>query len=267
MSHTARQHDGLTARMVRGMRCATATGVRAGLNLLFPPRCACCRAELPCAGDSILLCDACRARLAPELSGYCPRCGAIGVVDHDVSAGCSLCHRTPLWFDTVAALGIYRGDLQRAVLRMKSPADEMLAVAMGRLLAERRSPHWTSLAVDLVVPIPMHWRRRLRRGTNSPDILAACLAKHLGLPIRRRLLARCRNTLAQMHLQPRQRFPNVRKAFRVRRARTLSGARILLVDDVLTTGATCSEAARVLKEAGAAWVAVAVLARGQGAKS
>ena len=107
----------------------------------------------------------------------------------------------------------------------------------------------------------MFWTRRLRRGKNNPEILASCLAKHLGISMRRNALVRCRNTPPQAGLPPSQRFLNMRGAFRVRRPEFVKNPRVLLVDDVLTTGATCSEAAKVLKKAGAALVAVAVVAR------
>jgi len=109
--------------------------------------------------------------------------------------------------------------------------------------------------------VPMYWKRRLVRGTNSPEIIARSVAAGLGVKARGRLLVRCRNTLPQADLSPRHRFSNVKGAFRVRKHRDLDGARVLLVDDILTTGATCSEAARALKKAGAAVVAAAVVAR------
>ena len=135
---------------------------------------------------------------------------------------------------------------------------------MGRLLAQRRRDRLLELQADVVIPIPMFWARWLHRGTNNPEVLASCLGKSLGIPVRRRILVRHRNTLPQADLPPSRRFQNVRGAFRVRRGATLKDARVLLVDDVLTTGATCSEAAKMLKRAGAAWVGVAVVARAQG---
>lgn len=110
----------------------------------------------------------------------------------------------------------------------------------------------------------MHWTRRVVRGTNSPEILAACVAKGLNLPLAMGVLRRRRNTELQPHLRPAERFANVRGAFEIGSEYDMAQARVLLVDDVLTTGATSSEAAKVLKRAGAAMVAVAVLARAEG---
>jgi ComF family protein len=110
----------------------------------------------------------------------------------------------------------------------------------------------------------MHWMRRLVRGINNPDVLADLLSRHLDAPLATAGLVRRRNTLPQKDLSPRERRLNVRGAFRVRKGYNVKGAHVLLVDDILTTGATASEAARVLKRAGAATVGVAVLARAEG---
>ena len=115
----------------------------------------------------------------------------------------------------------------------------------------------------------MHWSRRFRRGVNSPEVLADCLGRQLRVPVAAGLLACTRNTLPQKDLSPLDRFRNVRGAFRVRcrQAARLRDSRILLVDDILTTGATCSEAAAVLKCSSATAVAAAVLARAQGPRT
>jgi ComF family protein len=173
------------------------------------------------------------------------------------------CHGTPLRFDAVVALGAYRDDLRQAVLRMKQPEGDPLSGAVARLLWLRRGEELTRFAADLIVPIPMHWARRLRRGTNSPERMAAVLGRHLKRPVTSGLLRWRRKTKLQSELPPKERFRNVRDAFRIARGRGVEGARILLIDDVLTTGATCSEAARTLKRAGASMVGAAVVARAE----
>jgi len=167
----------------------------------------------------------------------------------------------PLRTDGVIALGGYDSELRAAVLRMKRPQDDSLSASIGRLLVGRRLELLASAEADLVVPVPMYWTRRIGRGTNSPEIIAQSVSVGLKVAMRRRALVRCRNTLPQADLSPRQRFHNVKGAFRMRKRLDLDGARVLLVDDILTTGATCSEAARALKEAGAETVLAAVVAR------
>ena len=238
-----------------------------GVNLLFPPRCAYCDAELPFVADDLLLCSGCRGELAPDDWVYCLRCGAATSPGQPAPESCEMCEGVRLKFDTVVSLGDYRSDLGRAVLRMKHPRGELLSAAMGRLYWLRRGDDVAALHPDLVVPVPMFWARRLIRGMNSPDILADSLARYLRVPWAQGMIVRRRKTLPQTRLRPRERFKNIRGAFRLRAGYDLDDLRVVLVDDILTTGATSSEIAGVLKRAGASMVAVAVLARGTGNRS
>ena len=248
-------------RWVHHFRRSAVGLARAGLGLLFPPRCGSCDADLAEIEDDLLLCADCRLLLGPKIWPCCPACGAAGQPEGD----CPWCRKAPLKFDSVIPLGGYREGLNHVVLRMKRPTHDGLSMAMGRLLAARRGRELAEFEPDLIVPIPLFWLRRLQLQTNSAEIVAECLGRFLGVPVRRRLLVRSRNTLPQKGLRPRARFRNVRGAFAVRSSRHLEGSRVLLVDDTLTTGATCSEASRTLKQAGAERVAVAVIARAQGA--
>jgi ComF family protein len=249
-----------TGRLRQGIS-VLATACR---GLLFPPRCAACDVELLEADGSWSFCADCLTRLAPLAWPGCRRCGA-EVIDGGFSPErCPCCKGLSLRFDAAVILGSYHAGLGDLVLRMKRPMQNGLSRAMGRLLAERRREELRGLGASLIVPIPMFWARWLRRGINNPDVLAGCLGQSLGISVRRHVLIKHRNTLPQAHLPPSRRFENVRGAFRVRDAHAVRGAHVLLVDDVLTTGATCSEAAKMLKQAGAASVAVAVVARAQG---
>ena len=188
----------------------------------------------------MLLCAACLARLAPPVWHGCRRCGhQLPETVRIDSDHCPFCPKTPLRFDAVIPLGSYHAGLREAVLRMKRPAHDALSAAIGRLLAARRREELAAISADVIVPIPMFWRRRLRRGKNCPELLGNCLAKSLGVPTRRGVLVRLRNTVPQAGLPPSRRFENVRGAFCVRRPEAVRDARVLLVDDVLTTGATC----------------------------
>ena len=249
----------LATRLRQGIsRLATS-----GCNLLFPPRCACCDVEISEINGHPLCAD-CLVRLGPETWQGCRCCGG-QVLDYGCTPQhCPSCKGARLRFDRAVVLGSYHAGLGDAVLRMKRPSHDALSVAMGRLLAERRRSQLLEERVDVIVPIPMFWGRRLVRGVNSADILARCLGRSLRVPVRRNVLVRCRNTLPQAHLPPSRRFHNVRGAFRVRRPEVVRDTHVMLVDDVLTTGATCSEAAKTLKQSGVAHVTVAVVARAQG---
>ncbi len=231
----------------------------AGLDLVFPPQCAVCRGALETSAAG-MFCTPCRTELVGALG--CPRCAASSAVAGD--DGCPHCRHERQHFDGVARLGPYTGQLRTAVLAVKRPQQRSLAIALGDLLADARRAQLANWAVDAVVPLPMHWSRRLWRGANSPETIAERLARSLGVPLAGHLLKRRRRTAPQASLSPQRRVRNVRGAFRAHQHVDLPGARLLLVDDIMTTGATVNEASKVLRQAGAAAVVVAVLARAEG---
>ena len=161
-------------------------------------------------------------------------------------------------------LGQYRDELRRAVLSMKQRHYDHLSTTMSRLYTFCRGQQALDFQPHVAVPVPMHWTRQIDRGTNSAEILAVEIARKLGISTAPRMLTRCRNTLPQTELLPENRARNVRGAFRLTTGYDIHGARVLLVDDILTTGATCHEIAGVLKRAGALSVIVAVIARAEG---
>jgi predicted amidophosphoribosyltransferase len=135
---------------------------------------------------------------------------------------------------------------------------------MGHLLAEALSESISLHPPDLLVSVPAHWLKRLRRGVNGPDLLIEAIGSSLSIPTSRALLYCHRRTRKQGTLLPAERLRNVHDAFGLTRGYDLSGAHVMLVDDIMTTGATSSEAARVLRRAGARRVTVLVVARGVG---
>ena len=253
---------------------ATALG-RQFVDLVFPPRCLLCEVGERSASGVAPWCDACEAGLMEGVGNYCPRCGAAGggaarahgagVSGPDAEgpdAGCVECRGRRFRFDRVVRLGSYEGLLRDAVLRMKHPRDEPLTDAVAELFWQKRGAELTPLGIDCVVPVPFHWWRRLRRGTSSPQLVASRLARRLRVPMEDRTLVRLRDTEPQGGLAAVNRRKNVRGAFAVRdRADDFRGRRVLVVDDVLTSGATADEVARVLKRAGASWVGMAAVAR------
>jgi ComF family protein len=178
--------------------------------------------------------------------------------------GCTHCRDSSFSFERVLRVGPYEGLLREVILRLKHAGGETLAELLGELWAELMTSRLLETGAQIIVPIPLHWRRRWSRGYNQSEALALGLACRLRLPCKPRWLRRVRHTLEQTQQTATARRENVRHAFGSRRARALAGKTVLLIDDVLTTGSTASEAARALRNAGASRVIVAVLARSHG---
>lgn len=249
---------------------------RAAVDLVFPATCASCLAELPAAaalGTELPLCGDCLGGLPPIAGPTCELCSApLPACYHEAElrpavaagSGCYRCRGRKLWFDATFAAGKYEGLLRELLLRMKRAEGDPLSLAVGELVWRYCGERLAAAGAHVVVPIPLHWRRRLAHRTNSAAILAEVLAARLQLPLAEDLLRRRRPTHRQFDLTPPQRWGNVRWAFVVPPGYHLRKAHVHLVDDILTTGATCSEAARTLRAAGASRVSVVVAARAFG---
>jgi ComF family protein len=232
------------------------------LDLLFPPRCLGCQCDL--ADAAAFLCARCSTAISQPAALRCPHCAAKKPQYSFSPDKCALCAEHDFRYDAVATLGSYQGLLRDLVLRMKYEAEAALALMMADRMWQALGESLAEWAPDLLVPVPMHWWRRMRRGVNSPELLAERLGARLGRPHLPRIVRRRRNTHPQAMLTPAQRIDNMHGAFRVLSRVDVRGARLLLVDDILTTGATASELARILKQAGAASVNVVVVTRAQG---
>ena len=229
--------------------------------LVLPWTCPVCGA----AGSDGPFCDVCRVRLLDQAALAaklaCPRCALPVGPFGDVRRGCAECRGRSLGFDAVLALGPYEGAIRELCLSLKREKNAWLAWWLSGLLVDSRKDAMRQLGkVCCIVPIPLHWWRRWRRGYNQADALAYGMGRRLRVPVRR-LLRRTIATDRLAPLGPTERFNAMRGAFRVRTNQTLTGRTVLLVDDVLTTGATSSAAARALKAAGATRVVLVVIGR------
>jgi ComF family protein len=229
--------------------------------LVFPWSCAVCGEE----GSTSPFCRSCRQRLleqsARTTASACPRCALSAGPFADLRGGCAVCRDRSLGFDAALALGSYNADIQDLCLRLKQESNAWLAPWLVDIFVEARRDAISHLPPNAwIVPVPLHWRRRWRRGYNQAEALAQGLARWLDLPVHqplRRLVA----TKPLAHKGRTARAEIMHGAFHARPNRRLVGRTVLLIDDVLTTGATCGEAARALKKAGAARVVVVVIAR------
>ncbi|HZU27343.1 MAG TPA: ComF family protein [Bryobacteraceae bacterium] len=198
------------------------------------------------------------AKPQPLAAEYtCRECGMpfLNSFPLDEHGRCALCRAGLTGFDAAYSFGSFENELRELIHLFKYGRIRPLAKPLGDLmaLALPRSERF-----DVVVPMPMHWLRRWRRGFNQAELLARTIARRASVPVRR-LVRRAKWTTPQAGLTNAQRRHNVQRAFRV--SGNVDGMRILLVDDVLTTGATAGACAAVLKRAGAARVAVLTVAR------
>jgi len=227
-------------------------------DLLLPAVCLLCSKRLPAENAATDFCPECRAGLPKPAAALCPVCAVAHRSLIPTQHHCEMCLRDPPPFARVYAAAPYGGTLQDAVQRFKYHGQLALEQPLGKLLgATLRArvlprPH-------LLVPVPLHIDRLRQRGYNQALQLARQIGREFDVPIAADLLQRVRATEPQQGLDAASRRGNLRGAFSV--ARPVLGRRVLLVDDVMTTGATARECAAALRCAGAAVVDVAVLGR------
>lgn len=216
-------------------------------NALLPGSC------LLCGTDSLdeLLCPACATDLPTLPAALCPHCA--DQTTH--GERCGACLREAPHFDRTIALFRYDFPVDRIIHALKYGHQLAVAGWCGRQLAKQLSAD----RFDLIVPLPLHPGRLRERGFNQSAEIARLLGNRLNLPVDRSHVLRTRATPPQADLPHKERQRNVRGAFECRA--DFTGRRLLLIDDVMTTGATVNECARVLKLHGAASVTVAVVAR------
>lgn len=240
----------LAGRVARGL-----------VDFLYPPLCGLCHARL--APGEQAVCFRCLAEVAFRPDWRCGRCGAFGVgVEPGAGSRCRHCPPAGAHYAGVLAAVAYHGAGARMVQRFKYNRRLEIGAAMARVTAQRLAEPLALLGrrVDCIVPVPLHLLRRLERGFNQAHALAGAVAGATALPVRD-LLRRRRYTRRQALLPRERRDSNVQGAFALRGRHDLHGQGILLIDDVVTSGATVNECARVLREAGAREVWVVCFAR------
>jgi ComF family protein len=234
---------------------------RAAFDLIYPPTCQLCQLQFGNEHEAEHFCAHCCRELTHDPFLTCPRCALSVGPGVDVTDGCPTCRGRRFHFERTIRLGRYESHLRDAVLRMKHQEGETLAETLGLLFAKSRMKELSEWKPDVIIPVPLHWWKRFKRGYNQSETLARSLSNVMGVPYQPRWLRRTRSTIEQSQLSATARRENLKGVFQMSRRASVRDLRILLVDDVLTTGATSdSAAACVLKNKGAA-VACAIVAR------
>ncbi|MBC7358008.1 MAG: ComF family protein [Desulfacinum sp.] len=227
---------------------------------VLPPVCAGCGAV---CGDFAAAgwCRPCLDRISLVASPLCPGCGrpfpaTEAMPDHL----CGECLQGHFHFDRARSAALYEDPVRKGVLELKFHGSLPWAEALAGLILFNPETREILLEADLLVPVPLHTHRLRQRGFNQSSVLAGRLARKTGRKVER-VLIRHRKTRPQTRLSREERLENVRGAFQAAAPHMVDGKKVVLIDDVFTTGTTLSECARVLKRAGAASIAAVTAAR------
>lgn len=227
------------------------------LSSLAPPRCRLCRAPLYDHANPYL-CPQCLAAVMWAGKGACRGCGFPAGPHASLGNNCHRCRNRKLNLTAAAAVARYRGAIRQLVISLKFRGETELSRSMAGLMATRlRQVDLPN--IDIILPVALHPMRKRIRGFDQAWLLAKHLAGFTGIPAGEGLIERVRHTTPQATLRREARVSNMSGAFRA--SARLSGTSVLLVDDVMTTGATMSECARACREAGTRRVSALVFAR------
>lgn len=236
---------GMRVRMIKPLGRAGGLLLRAVRSGLFHPCCRVCAVDLVAPGETVL-CGGCQAKIIPANENRCRVCGKFLPAR---MATCGACRLAPPPFERHRSFAAYEGTLRQVIILYKFAEVESLKHILADLYLETVR-HELPGAFDAVVPVPADWRRR-RNGFQPLRAAAKVLARRLGVPFRPGLLLKKRSTPPQVGLTQAQRLSNLNGAFALGTKAGVAGLRILLVDDVTTTGTTVRKCAAVLKRGGA----------------
>ncbi|MBM4054115.1 MAG: ComF family protein [Planctomycetes bacterium] len=235
--------------------------VHAFLDVFYPRICLHCRGNINYSREQYI-CGACRENIAFINENYCSRCGSISgpySVSFD-EKGCGFCRTQHFYHDSLTAIAHYDGAIKVLVHKYKYEKQRFLYKAVNDVLLANRKLNERIQEVDIIIPVPLYWRKKLQRGFNQSELIAREIHRVFSKPLSVNNLIRIKNTASQTRLSKTKRYANIQKAFFVKNPAIIKGKRVLLVDDVLTTGLTMQECAKKLKEGGVKSVHLLVLA-------
>jgi len=229
-------------------------------DIIFPPRCLICGTPLM-ENENYSFCPGCRSRINCVRSPQCTRCGLPFQSTEDEDHLCEECILSKPFFSTARALGKYEGTLLEAIHLFKYKGKITIGKTLGKLMAQAEYNSLNIRDYTLIIPIPLHRKKLAERGFNQSLILAREIAVRFSIPLDFTTLKRNVYTKSQTSLKKNERKSNVKGAFEVKTPGKIKGEKILLIDDVFTTGSTARECSRMLIRHKADEVAVLTLAR------
>jgi ComF family protein len=228
------------------------------LQFFLPLQCPCCEKFLE-EGEKGF-CKSCLSEIQWISPPFCSICGTPFPSREIECHPCGDCMVKKRYFTTARALGSYEGSLKRAIHQWKYEGKNILTPSFGKWMIEGFYKYWDTSFFDLLIPVPLHKKRLKERGFNQALLLVKELSRATGIPYKKRILFKKKQSIPQVDLNLVEREKSIRGSFDINRKEEIKGKRILLIDDVYTTGATVNECSKVLISAGAKRVDVLTLA-------
>lgn len=228
-------------------------------DLIYPSLCILCKRHIAPSEKKDQLCTACQVEISKNRPPFCCKCSR--PLEDSTHSFCKACQRTPFYFDQAWGVCLYNDTVRRLIHLFKYGNKTALRHHFAELIFLFVRTYKVNLnTFELIVPIPLHPVRLRERRFNQSQLIGQLISEKFHIPQSVNNLTRIRNTKNQALLSPKERWTNIQGAFRIKSSRVFHEKNILIVDDLYTTGATSSEAARVLKEAGAKKVTALTLA-------
>ncbi len=229
-------------------------------DIIFPPRCLACT-EIIKQPVNQFFCPGCLEKINFIEDNFCPICGVPFLVSPAGSHFCGNCLENKQYYSQARAVAGFETAIMDAIHKFKYGRNISIGYALGSFMADFSFPDFDFFEYSLLIPVPLHIKKLRERGFNQSLLLANQIGKKHELPVDFSILKRCKATLSQTGLNKAEREKNIKGAFAVADRKKINGRKIILIDDVYTTGATINECAKVLHKAGAQKTAVLTLSR------